>query len=166
MTEPKTTTKPSKGAIARHLIMSVRTLRRLVEENKLPASGTLDEYRFAYLTHLREVAAGRAARSGGADLVGERALLAKRQRERVEFDLDVRRGAYELKADATRELEALLYNLKEHFLSFAALVSPDLLGLTSINVAHGIVDARMRRLMDDFANEAEKLESENKEGPK
>lgn len=45
----------------------------------------------AYCSHLREQAAGRAAASGGLDLVAERAALTKAQRERVEMQNAVTR---------------------------------------------------------------------------
>jgi phage terminase Nu1 subunit (DNA packaging protein) len=51
----------------------------------------LNEIRVAYIRRLREQAAGRAA-VGDLDLAGERAALAKAQRERIEMQNAVTRG--------------------------------------------------------------------------
>jgi phage terminase Nu1 subunit (DNA packaging protein) len=112
-TTTKTTKLPSRAAIAEHLIVSVRTLRRLIEEKKLPSSGTLDDYRTQYIEHLREVAAGRAAKTEGVDLVASRAGLADRQKERIEFDLAVRRGRYCEVEFVGQQVEALFAVVRE-----------------------------------------------------
>lgn len=52
---------------------------------------TCGDWLIAYCGHLREVAAGRAA-AGGLDLAGERAALARAQRERIEMQNAVTRG--------------------------------------------------------------------------
>ena len=52
---------------------------------------SLNEIRVAYIRRLREQAAGRAA-VGDLDLAGERAALAKAQRERIEMQNAVTRG--------------------------------------------------------------------------
>ena len=54
-------------------------------------ASTMDAIRKAYITRLREQAAGRAA-TGDLDLATERAGLAKAQRERVEMQNAVTRG--------------------------------------------------------------------------
>lgn len=52
---------------------------------------SLNEIRVAYIRRLREQAAGRAA-VGDLDLAGERAALARAQRERIEMQNSVTRG--------------------------------------------------------------------------
>jgi len=54
-------------------------------------AASLNEIRVAYIRRLREQAAGRAA-VGDLDLAGERAALAKAQRERIEMQNAVTRG--------------------------------------------------------------------------
>jgi phage terminase Nu1 subunit (DNA packaging protein) len=54
-------------------------------------TASLNEIRVAYIRRLREQAAGRAA-VGDLDLAGERAALAKVQRERIEMQNAVTRG--------------------------------------------------------------------------
>jgi hypothetical protein len=64
------------------------------DSSKLPCCrrAALDEARIAYIRYLRETAAGRASKSGEADLVGERARLTVVQRERAELELAIRRN--------------------------------------------------------------------------
>lgn len=62
----------------------------MVSRGILRPEGTLGEWLDDYCSHLREVAAGRAA-SGDLDLAMERAGLAKAQRERIEMQNAVTR---------------------------------------------------------------------------
>jgi hypothetical protein len=122
-TEKTTETKATKAAVAKHLFLGVRTVRRLVEENKLPSSGTLDDYREAHIRQLREMAAGRAAKSGEVDLVLERALLARKQRERVEFELARKRGMFCDVEETCRQLKETFYVVKEIALTMPGKVA-------------------------------------------
>ena len=82
----------TQAEIAEHLDLSDRSVREF-----LTAAGmdhkqcTLDEIRVAYIRHLREMAAGRAA-AGDLDLATERAMLAREQRLRIEMQNAVTRG--------------------------------------------------------------------------
>jgi phage terminase Nu1 subunit (DNA packaging protein) len=62
----------------------------MVSRGILRPEGTLGEWVDDYCSHLREIAAGRAA-SGDLDLATERAGLAKAQRERIEMQNAVTR---------------------------------------------------------------------------
>lgn len=149
-TTTKATAKPSKAAIAKHLIMGVRTLRRLIEEGKLPATGSLDEYREAAFRQLREVAAGRSAKAGGLDLVGERALLAKRQRERVELDLAIKRNRYVEVDEVSRQLTAENAILRDQFYSLGGVCGPYLVNISDARTAQAVVDGKMNEFLQEF----------------
>jgi hypothetical protein len=88
----------SQREVAEHLGVTPRRVRQLVDEGAIPAPVKrvydLDACRLACLRRLREQAAGRMGRDGAADLIDERALLARKQRERLEFDLAIKRGKY------------------------------------------------------------------------
>lgn len=88
----RTELSPKQADIAAHLDMSDRAVREFLDaagiEHKL---STLSEIRVAYIRRLREVAAGRSA-NGDTTLAGERALLARAQRERIEMDNAQARG--------------------------------------------------------------------------
>lgn len=83
---------PKQAETAAHLDLSDRSIREW--ETKLglqSAPYTLTEFRIAYIRSLREGAAGRET-VGDLDLAGERAALAKVQRERIEMQNAVTRG--------------------------------------------------------------------------
>lgn len=78
--------------IAKHLDLSQAAVSTLMAELGIDwKAATLNEIRVAYIRRLREQAAGRAA-VGDLDLAGERAALAKAQRERIEMQNAVTRG--------------------------------------------------------------------------
>lgn len=83
-------THPKQADVAAHLDISNRTVRELEAKLPVPDDYTLSAFRVAYLRHLREIAAGRSG-NGGLDLAGERAALAKVQRERIEMQNAVTR---------------------------------------------------------------------------
>jgi phage terminase Nu1 subunit (DNA packaging protein) len=71
------------GVIARLLNLSERQVYMLAHEGRIPRAkrGRYDPVACVrqYVTHLREVAAGRSTQSGVGDLVAERARLAREQ---------------------------------------------------------------------------------------
>ncbi|MEY2656163.1 MAG: hypothetical protein RLZZ524_3191 [Pseudomonadota bacterium] len=78
--------------IADHLDLSQAAVSQLMVELGVDWKAmTLDKIRVAYIRRLREQAAGRAA-VGDLDLAGERAALAKAQRERIEMQNAVTRS--------------------------------------------------------------------------
>lgn len=78
--------------ISEHLDLSQQAVSELMAGLGIDSkTASLDEIRVAYIRRLREQAAGRAA-AGDLDLAGERAALAKAQRERIEMQNSVTRG--------------------------------------------------------------------------
>lgn len=71
--------------------ISQQTVSELHMRGVLEPGGSAGEWLRSYTSHLREMAAGRAA-SGDLDLAGERARLAKAQADRVEMQNAVTRG--------------------------------------------------------------------------
>lgn len=83
---------PKQTEIADHLDMSERAVRDLLDDVGIDhKQSTLTEIRVAYIRRLREQAAGRAA-AGDLNLAGERAALARAQREKIEMQNAVTRG--------------------------------------------------------------------------
>lgn len=77
--------------IAHHIDLSQPAVSGLMEKLGIDwKSSDLETIRIAYIRHLREQAAGRAA-AGDIDLPTERALLAKEQRVRIEMQNAVTR---------------------------------------------------------------------------
>ena len=78
--------------IAEHLDLSQPAVSGLMDRLGIDwKTSTIDEIRVAYIRHLREQAAGRAA-SGDLDLATERARLAKEQADKVAMQNAVTRG--------------------------------------------------------------------------
>lgn len=78
--------------IAEHLDLSQPAVSGLMDRLSIDwKTSTMDEIRVAYIRHLREQAAGRAA-SGDLDLATERARLAKEQADKVAMQNAVTRG--------------------------------------------------------------------------
>lgn len=78
--------------ISEHLDLSQQAVSELMAGLGIDSkTASLDDIRVAYIRRLREQAAGRAA-AGDLDLAGERAALAKAQRERIEMQNAVTRG--------------------------------------------------------------------------
>lgn len=78
--------------IAEHLDLSQPAVSGLIDRLGIDwKTSTIDEIRVAYIRHLREQAAGRAA-SGDLDLATERARLAKEQADKVAMQNAVTRG--------------------------------------------------------------------------
>lgn len=71
--------------------ISQQTASELLTRGVLVQGASIGEWLKSYTSHLREMAAGRAA-SGDLDLAGERARLAKEQADRVAMQNAVTRG--------------------------------------------------------------------------
>lgn len=71
--------------------VSQQAVGNLVGRGLLDSSMSGQQMLHAYCSHLRETAAGRSS-GGDLDLVAERAMLAKVQRERIEMQNGVTRG--------------------------------------------------------------------------
>lgn len=78
----------------------------LIQRGVLAEGATVGEWVLAYCDHLREVAAGRTSDTEGVNLVTERALLAREQREKIAMQNAVTRKelapAYALEEILTR----------------------------------------------------------------
>jgi phage terminase Nu1 subunit (DNA packaging protein) len=82
----------SRGDIAAHLFMSLQRVRDLLKAGVLPATGTLENYRQAYIQHIRGVASKHMSPDGKLDLTAERAHLARAQTEKTQLEVDYLRG--------------------------------------------------------------------------
>ena len=74
---------PTQLEIAAHLDLSDRSVREFMSKTGMDnRTCTIDEFRVAYIRNLREQAAGRAT-EGDLNLAGERAGLAREQKDRI-----------------------------------------------------------------------------------
>jgi phage terminase Nu1 subunit (DNA packaging protein) len=149
-------TRKLQGSVARtdiaaHLYLSLQRVRDLVTAGVLPKLGTLDDYRHAYIQHIRSVASKHASQDGKLDLTAERAHLARAQTEKTQLEVDYLRG------DALpRPLVTEVWQMH------AAAVRSRFLGLTSklkLLIPHltydegEIVDKEVREILEELASD-------------
>lgn len=90
-----TDAKATQTLIGQLVGVSQQAISALVNDGKIPATGTVGAVLVAYCERLREQAAGRMGEEGGGlDLVQERAALAREQRIAQALKNDVARGEY------------------------------------------------------------------------
>lgn len=136
---------PSRTEIAQHLDLSGgAVLRELVAKGILPATGTLDEYRAAYIKHLRGRAAGHVSEDG-LDLTAERARLAKEQADRIAMENAEARGEQARWEDVEAFLVPLLSSMVQRVRAVPAKAAPEAHGAATIAEA----EAAYRRDQDD-----------------
>lgn len=90
-----TDAKATQAVIGKLVGVSQQAISALVNDGKIPATGTVGAVLVAYCERLREQAAGRMGEEGGGlDLVQERAALARSQRIAQDLKNDIARGEY------------------------------------------------------------------------
>jgi phage terminase Nu1 subunit (DNA packaging protein) len=110
----------SQAEVATHIDMGARRFQELLDEGVIPRQKTtsynLDDVRQTYIRHLRALAAGQGT-GGGITLAGERALLAREQRETATLRNAVSRGDFVSLAKVERKLVALFSVMREQALT-------------------------------------------------
>jgi phage terminase Nu1 subunit (DNA packaging protein) len=110
----------SQAEVAAHIDMGARRFQELLDEGVIPRQKTtsynLDDVRQTYIRHLRALAAGQGT-GGGITLAGERALLAREQRETATLRNAVSRGDFVSLAKVERKLIALFSVMREQALT-------------------------------------------------
>lgn len=159
---------PKQADIAEHLDLSDRSVREF-----LAAAGmdhrevTLAEIRVAYIRHLREIAAGRAA-VGDIDLATERALLARAQREGQEIKNAVSLGTYapiELLSDVLANAAQAVVDRLEQIPADLRRVCPDLPQAARDAVMAEIASARNEMVRKTASLVADALEPTDEQDP-
>jgi phage terminase Nu1 subunit (DNA packaging protein) len=90
-----TDSRATQAVIGQLVGVSQQAISALVNDGKIPATGTVGAVLLAYCERLREQAAGRMGEEGGGlDLVQERAALARSQRIAQDLKNDIARGEY------------------------------------------------------------------------
>ena len=90
-----TDSRATQAVIGQLVGVSQQAISALVNDGKIPATGTVGAVLLSYCERLRDQAAGRMGEeSGGLDLVQERAALARSQRIAQDLKNDIARGEY------------------------------------------------------------------------
>ena len=121
-------------------------ISQMVKDGQLPADGTIGDWLAAYITRLRDQAAGRMGDgANGLDLVQERAALARSQRERIDLQNAVARGQHapiDMLRDVLAKTIAIMVSELEQVDGLIAQTAPDLPEPTRLAVLNTIAAAR------------------------
>lgn len=160
--------KLKQADIAEHLDLSDRSVREFLAAAGMDhRENTLSEIRVAYIRHLREIAAGRAA-AGDIDLATERALLARAQREGQEIKNAVALGRYapiELLSDVLANAAQAVVDRLEQIPATLGRVCPDLPQAARDAVMAEIASARNEMVRKTATLVADALESTDEQEP-
>jgi hypothetical protein len=127
---------PTQQEFADHVGITRQIAGEMVRKGTLPPGGTLDEWRLAYCTHLREVATGRSsakAQAAGLDLTAERARLSKLQADKVEIELAELRGEVVRAEDVARVMQAHIMDLPFFWVYVGIHVALTLTGVFTVD---------------------------------
>jgi len=135
--------------------MSDEQVRKLVRRGRLPkaARGKYDLVACvqAYVTHLREIAAGRASEESEYDLVAERARLAAEQADAQAMKNEQTRGAL-LPRPEVEELVISAYSAcQRRFLALPTAVAPRVSIESETRVCEAIVREYVEEALEEIA---------------
>jgi terminase small subunit / prophage DNA-packing protein len=121
--------------VARHLDLTSRRVRQLIDEGVLPKRGKdgwdLDACRVLYLRHLRSLASGHGGKQAEM-LSTERAALARSQRVRTELWTAIKRGEYVEIAEACRQFDLVVQIVREVLMTIGVRAAPLVVGMFDV----------------------------------
>ena len=136
-----------------HLGISKTTLANLIDKGVIPHSPAgkydVDACREAYISNLREVAAGRAA-SGSLDLGEERARLAKEQADAKEMENDILRGDLVYIADVADVAEKQFAKVRSKLLSVPTKAAPEVAACATVKEVQALLEMAITEALNDL----------------
>ncbi len=139
---------------AAHIDLGVGRFAELVETNIIPRQKTrsYDDVRQVYIRHLRSVAAGHGA-NGGVTLAGERALLAREQREAATLKNQISRGDFVSLAMVQSALVSTFSVLRERCLTLPGAVADSIEPLSALDRGQitDIIRDKVHELLEDLS---------------
>lgn len=136
---------PTRDEVAAHLDMNRARLTVLISRGDLPQSGSVDEYRVAYIRQLR----GRAAGTGGGELAFERARLAREQGDKIARENALARGSIVDASDVESWLVRLFSAVAQRIRALPSKAAPEAHGAATIGQAEAVI----RRIADEALEE-------------
>lgn len=137
--------------IAKHLDLSTRGLRELIERGVIAADADETAARVAYIRHLREAAAGRRG-SSGLSLTDERAKREKVDRELAELKLRELQGALIRIEDAEAAITALCAGVSGQVLALDVALAEELASCSSIAEVRKVLGPALRETLKALAD--------------
>lgn len=124
----------TQAEVGKHLDLSDRSVRELLDRGVLPNARRggldLDACRVAYVRHLREMAAGRAAGPAGDDLTAERARLAREQADHYAMKNAAMRRELVPRSEITRAVTAAFQIVRDRLTGLPARLAGPLARVT------------------------------------
>ncbi len=139
--------------VANHLGVSGKYVQDLLQKGILERqprnSYDLDACREAYISNLREVAAGRAA-NGSLDLGEERARLAKEQADAKEMENDILRGDLVYIADVADVAEKQFAKVRSKLLSVPTKAAPEAAACATVKEVQALLERAITEALNDL----------------
>ena len=143
----------TQNEVAQHLGISTKYLGEILDrgiiERKPRGEYNLDECREAYISNLREVAAGRAA-NGDLDLGEERARLAKEQADAKEMENAAERGELVYIKDVSSTIEKQLSKVKTKLLGIPTKAAPEAHACATVKEVQFLLEERVKEALNDL----------------
>ena len=145
--------------VAAHLGVTIKYVQDLIANGTLEKKGRgeydLDACREAYITRLREAAAGRA-NSGDLNLTDERARLAKEQADAKEMENMVERGELLYIEDVVSDFEEQLMNCKTKLLAAPTKVAAEAFAAKDVQEVQTIFELAVKDALSELVGYRQK----------
>ena len=149
---------------AAHLGITTKYFQDLIAagtiERKPRGGYDLDECRKAYISRLRETAAGRLSQSG-LDLQEERARLAKEQADAKEMENAVERGDLVYIEDVAKQVENQLTKVRTKLLSVPTKVAPEAHACATVREVQNVIEAAITEALNELVGYSQDTASED-----
>ena len=136
-----------------HLGITKSTLLNLIEKGVVPhfpaGKYDIEACRIAYISNLREVAAGRAA-NGSLDLAEERARLAKEQADAKEMENDILRGDLVYIADVADSVEKQFAKVRSKMLAVPTKAAPEAVACATTKEVQVLLEKHITEALNDL----------------
>jgi terminase small subunit / prophage DNA-packing protein len=140
--------------VAAHLGVTIKYVQDLIANGTLEKRGRgeydLDACREAYITRLREAAAGRA-NSGDLNLTEERARLAKEQADAKEMENSITRGELVYIDDVAKRVEVALSKVKTKILAIPTKVAPEAAAADDAKEVQALIERHIIEALNELA---------------
>lgn len=140
--------------VAAHLGVTIKYVQDLIANGTLEKKGRgeyeLDACREAYITRLREAAAGRA-NSGDLNLTDERARLAKEQADAKEMENAITRGELVYIEDVAKRVEVALSKVKTKILAIPTKVAPEAAAADDAKEVQALIERHIIEALNELA---------------
>ena len=149
----------SQSEISQKLGINVGTFKDFVArgiiEERDRGQYTLEECAKQYLSHLREIAAGRAT-ADGLNLADERARLAKEQADAKEMENMVERGELLYMDDVIKDFEEQLMNCKTKLLATPTKIAAEVFASRDVQEVQELMEEAIKDALSELVGYRQK----------